>query len=262
MDMKAASMAVIPFIGRLTRGEYIPEPAMKPAGFKGPRLPEADVIPHPESVVADAAASERVRQRAFVIHYRDHAGQLSERRIVGLELFEADGALYLRARCLERQALRAFRIDRIETIRSGVTGEDLGPPQELFREALAHPVRRSQSTRAAVRHALRALMTVARADGEVSPPELDVLEVFLEMALPDASEADLAGLLDYAAGLAPSFETFLHAVDEVCMADPKLAELMAGTALTLAQAHGAIDADEADLVADMTQILKAHRAVV
>jgi tellurite resistance protein len=253
-------MAVIPFIGRLTRGERVPESAITPQGFEGPRLPEADVIPPQDG--GDDGASEAIGQRAFVIRYRDHAGQLSERRIVALEVFEADGAAFLRARCLERQALRTFRTDRIEAIASGVSGEDLGRPADIFSAALAHPARRSQSHRAAVRYALRALMTVARADGQVSDAELDVIEVFLEMALPQATEEDVAGLVDYAASLAPSFETFLHAVDEVCLADAKLAELMAGAALTLAQAHGHVDADEADLVDDMALILKAHRAVV
>lgn len=253
-------MAVIPFIGRLSRGEKLPEPALKPQGFDGASLPDADVIPHPETGADHEGASDAVGQRAFVIRYRDQAGQASQRRIVALEVFEADGQVFLKARCLERQALRNFRVDRIEAIAHGVSGEDLGPPDEIFRQALAHPVRRSQSSRAPVRYALRALMTIARADGEVSDDELDVVEVFLEMALPEASEDEIAGLVDYAAGLAPSFETFLHAVDEVALADPKLAEIMAGAALTLAKAHGHVDADEADLVDDMAMILKAHRA--
>ncbi|MGA0599575.1 WYL domain-containing protein [Caulobacter sp. KR2-114] len=257
---RTIGMAVIPFIGRLSRGETLPEPGLTPQGFEGPHLPEADVIPHPENGADHPAASEAVGQRAFVIRYRDHAGQVSARRIVALEVFEADGGAFLKARCVERQALRNFRVDRIEAIAHGVTGEDLGPPDEIFRQALAHPVRRSPSARAAVRYALRALMTVARADGVVSEDELDVIEVFLEMALPDASEEDIAGLVDYAAGLAPSFETFLHAVDEVALADAKLAEIMAGAALTLAKAHGSVEADEADLVDDMAMILKAHRA--
>ncbi|HEX7760740.1 MAG TPA: WYL domain-containing protein [Caulobacteraceae bacterium] len=236
---------------------------MTPRGFEGPRLPEADVIPDPASPVVDDAVTEAVGQRAFVITYRDHAGQLSERRVVALEVFEEGGAVFLRARCLERQALRAFRVDRMVSIRSGVTGEDLGPPETVFHAAMAHPaLRRLNSARATVRYALRALMTVARADGEVLPEELDVVEVFLEMALPDATAADIQGLLEHAAGLAPSFETFLDAVERVCFADPELAERMAGAALTLAQANEPVEADEADMVADMAMILKAHRSPV
>ena len=256
-------MAVIPFIGRLSNGELIPEPAITPEGFEGPQLPGADVIPSPASPVPNDAMTLALGQRAFVIGYRDHAGQISERRIVALEVFEEGGEGFLRARCLERQALRAFRMDRIEVIRSGVTGEDLGSPKAVFGAALSHPaLKRLNSARAAVRYALRALMTVARADGELHPDELDVVEVFLEMALPDATEEDIENLLQYAAGLAPSFETFLEAVDLVCLADPQLGELMAGSALTLAQATEPVEADEADLVADMAMILKAHRAVV
>lgn len=256
-------MAVIPFIGRLSNGEQIPEPAITPAGFEGPQLPGADVIPNPASAAPNDALTLALGQRAFVIGYRDHAGQVSERRVVALEVFEEGGDVFLRARCLERQALRAFRVDKIEKIRSGVTGEDLGAPQTVFGAALSHPaLKRLNSTRAAVRYALRALMTVARADGELHPDEMDVVEVFLEMALPDATPEDIENLLQHAAGLAPSFETFLEAVDRVCLADPQLAELMAGSALTLAQANEPVEADEADLVADMAMILKAHRAVV
>lgn len=236
---------------------------MMPEGFEGATLPAADVIPDPASPVINDAMSQAIGQRAFVISYRDHAGQLSERRIVALEVFNEGGEDFLRARCLERQALRAFRIDKIASIRSGVTGKDLGPPEQVFSAAAAHPaLRRLASDRAAVRYALRALMTVARADGELHPAELDVVEVFLEMALPDATEADIADLLQYAAGLAPSFETFLDAIERVCFADPQLAERMAGAALTLAQANGPVEADEADMVADMAMILKAHRSVV
>ncbi len=256
-------MAVVPFIGRLAGGEHLPEPAMSPAGYDGVRLPGADVIPSPSNPVANDALTEAVGQRAFIVNYRDHAGQLSERRIVALDAFEEAGTAYLHARCLERQALRAFRIDKIESIRSGVTGEDLGPPEEVFKAALSHPtLKRLKSTRAAVRYALRALMTVARADGEVHDSELGVIEVFLEMALPDATPADIADLLEHAADLAPSFETFLDAVEHVCFADPQLAEMMAGAALTLAKANAPVEADEADLVADMAKILNAHRSVV
>ncbi len=256
-------MAVIPFIGRLSNGEQVPESALTPKGFEGATMPAADVIPNPDSPVTNDEMSQAIAQRAFIISYRDHAGQASERRIVALEVFEEAGEAFLRARCLERQALRAFRVDKITAIRSGVTGEDLGPPEKLLGAASTHPaLRRLASARSAVRYALRALMTVARADGELHASELDVVEVFLEMALPEATQADIEGLLEHAASLAPSFETFLDAVDRVCFADPQLAERMAGAALTLAEANEPVEAVEADMVADMAMILKAHRSVV
>lgn len=77
--------------------------------------------PHDTLPAAHPRAHDRAEGQSFAIDYVDHAGHPSHRRIsVWAVERNPDGIPILLARCHERQAARAFRVDRI----TGVTDFD------------------------------------------------------------------------------------------------------------------------------------------
>lgn len=58
-------------------------------------------------------------ERRVEFSYRTHAGAASRRRIEPYAVLHADGRWYLIGYCLDRQALRTFRLDRVTGLRAG-----------------------------------------------------------------------------------------------------------------------------------------------
>ena len=85
------------------------------------------------------SAPEKTGRRltgAFDIEYRDGDGDLTERYIEASSLVDRGGKLYLYGWCEMRQAMRSFRVDRIEALTDGETGE-IVEPAEISRWLMA-----------------------------------------------------------------------------------------------------------------------------
>lgn len=67
-----------------------------------------------ESLIRVAVAIRARRQLAF--HYRSHSGEDSRRQIEPYGVLHMDGRWYVVGRCLMRQALRTFRLDRVNEL--------------------------------------------------------------------------------------------------------------------------------------------------
>lgn len=62
--------------------------------------------------------------REFLFSYMDHHGQASRRRVRVMRIAGNDGRQYLEGFCLERNAMRTFRVDRIDgDLTDAETGE-------------------------------------------------------------------------------------------------------------------------------------------
>jgi predicted DNA-binding transcriptional regulator YafY len=75
-------------------------------------------VPTDPATVLAVAACVRAR-RTVGFHYRAHDGALSERTVEPYGLVHMDGRWYLVGHCLERRALRTFRLDRVEDVVEG-----------------------------------------------------------------------------------------------------------------------------------------------
>lgn len=231
---------------KLFAGEAVAlvEPVLTPPGFSGARLPEVDVEePAPPAPSVPDEVAEALKNRAFVIVYVDTSGNESERRIMCREVYPSGGKTYVQAICLERRAPRLFRVDRIEAVYCGVTGEDLGAADLVFVSwGAERPVRRPPQPDPAVtaaRRALRVLATLARCDGSVHPSEERVIEAFLDVNLPASLGASVRSeLLDYGLRLAPHFGTFADSFDQLIEASPRLVPAVLMAAIDVAEADG------------------------
>lgn len=220
------------------------EPVMTPPGFSGARLPDFDdeeEVPAAPDLPNDAA--EALKNRAFVIVYVDTSGNESERRIMCREVYPSGGKTYVQAICLERRAPRLFRVDRIEQVYCGVTGEDLGEPSVVFVSwGAERPVRRPPQPDPAItaaRRALRVLATLARCDGAVHPSEDRVIRAFLDESLPTGVSAkERAELLDYGLRLAPSYGSFVDSFEQLLETSPRLVPAVLVAAIDVAEADG------------------------
>jgi|GEM_PF-4666620 len=194
--------------------------------------------------------------RGFVICYDDSSGISSERRIICHQVYSVDALTYLKARCLERQASRTFRVDRIREVYCSKTGESLGLPAALFvsdvtREQLPLP---GPAYRAAQR-ALRLLVTIARVDGHVHPGELRVTSDFIHAALPGAKHrADRESLEDFAYRAAPSLSDFAATFELMLRYDRQILPLFLATLGPLVEADGAQDGQETQLIVELINL--------
>lgn len=263
---------MLSFIARLLRGEQLPEPILTPPGFPGPVVPAVDDV---EST--DDSPTSRVGKsdlaplnRALVIEYEDAAGEPSTRRINLKEIFGSRGRIYLECYCLERQAPRRFRADRVIDVYCGVTGEDIGPPERLFQprytddDAFARArkpsppkilVQESDDLRR-MRAALRVLMTIARSDGRVHPGEEKVVGDFISLHWRGDENGD--GLMMEALCLAPSFEGFLDSCNAVFAEADDLAVAVIQVAGPLCMADGDVTDREISLLEDISMIARAY----
>lgn len=264
------------FVSKLSEGVILPEPVLPTPGFRGPRLPQEDpaedVVHEPLSPPDVMAA---LANRPFVIVYVDARGEETERRIVVHEVYRAAELDYIRARCLERQASRRFRVDRVEEVYCGITGEDLGAPSAVFipwveREhapvapktraaprplAPAYGATPEEVCEIAVRHALRVLMTVARCDGEFHVREAAAVQAFVEAVLPRSRPAeDVDELCAYAARQAPSFAHFMESFHQVFSRAPQMGEPLLVACARVIAADGRFAGEEMDMLPDLIKL--------
>lgn len=207
-----------------------------------------------------ANADHDLAGRALVVCYSDAAGQQSERRIICHEVYAAGGHVYLRCRCLERQASRTFRVDRVSAVYCGVTGEDLGAPGRLLLPSAVRSERpRPPHRDRIIRHALRVLMTVARCDGRVALAEADTVHAFLRSVVePSRPRADAHSLYDYAYRLAPNFESMLDSFATVVEEDREIALTLLEAAIEVAGAHDGFCDNEVEVLEELVSVARAY----
>lgn len=89
---------------------------MKILGFLGALLRRRDVDPQ-------ALSAKQTLAGALDIEYRDAFGRKTERYIEAKSLIRKGDRLYLWGWCELRQQMRSFRVDRIQALADGETGE-------------------------------------------------------------------------------------------------------------------------------------------
>jgi hypothetical protein len=104
---------------------------------------QADAPDAPSMQASDTAAPELDGDMVFHLSYRDSAGNISERLVLVQRVYDRDGTLYVSGECQLRQAYRAFRVDRIETLANGRTGEVIRWPAPFLRGIAGLAERRS-----------------------------------------------------------------------------------------------------------------------
>nr|WP_314432433.1 TerB family tellurite resistance protein [uncultured Brevundimonas sp.] len=254
---------MLQIIKRLFAGGEAIEPVLTPPGFSAPKLPavDSDGGEAPAAVSAiDGDDASALANRAFVIAYVDSSGAESERRIICRQVYITGDKTYIQAVCLERQAIRSFRVDRITEVYCGVSGEDLGAANLIFVGGIARPQRAVPKTNPAVlsgRRALQVLITLARCDGQVHPSEVQVIEEFLDRSLPGRTTIkERAGLLDYAMRLAPSYGTFVRTFERMLEVDDNLIGPVLQAAIDVAEADGHWHPEEIETIKFLVDVAK------
>ena len=252
------------FLRRLFAGERLSEPALRPPGFIQPRIAaldpmeicEAPARPPPKRTWSGSDLADR----AFVLVYCAANGAESERRVICRVVYEANGVGYMQAHCLERDAPRCFRIDRIRELYCGIGGDLLGPPASVLVPFGINAIRPSRNHQLSnierrVRRGVRVLMTLARSDGRLHPAEMAVVERYVEAAMPARTEpATKAAIVEYARRLAPSFESFADCARAALKPD-KRGTLLIEAARELIGADGEVSPDEGALISDLEHLL-------
>lgn len=227
-------------------------------------LPADD--PHDE-VAAHAGENDPAEGQSFAIDYVDHAGNLSHRRIsVWAVQRNVEGVPILVARCHERQATRAFRVDRIQAV-TDFDGTRREPLSRFFfetfgftwpKDAIIVPGAEPADARwdrirtLACRSGVVLLVALALADGDLGAAEMEEIQFFCERAC-TAAGLDLSGgererLAAYLGRLRPTEESIETALDTLmASARPAIASLLKA-GLRVIGADGVLKEDEALLL--------------
>lgn len=212
-------------------------------------LPEEDDFDSrcPVKPDTETAGHEAITGSQIVIEYRDGKGQQSTRRITCRRIETRGGVRYLSAFCLERNALRAFRADRIVAIIDPATGEVHSPGTVwLLRfsddETSASGWRFGLSPQqfSHLTAGLNVLTFLARCDGNWHELEREAVEQFAAiwwMRAEVRAEFDIDAIGRHATRLGPDPETFALAVEH-CGADPVLRRIIAQHAAAVIDADG------------------------
>jgi WYL domain len=104
---------------------------------------QADAPDAPDMQANDTLEPELEGDMVFHVSYRDSAGDISERLVLVQRIYDRGGNLYISGECQLRQAYRAFRVDRIETLANGRTGEVIRWPAPFLRGIAGLAERRS-----------------------------------------------------------------------------------------------------------------------
>lgn len=175
-------------------------------------------------------ATDLVKGVLLEIIYTDAADEVTSRRIHIHRLQRNDGKLYLSAYCLEREALRHFRIDRIDEVIVLGTGEVFSSGadwlQSLEIAAPPMPLAKTHHAPALIGDSLRlwhlvrdpaiVLMFAARCDGKVHNEEQAVVAEFalsiLDAVAPEATDSDIRAASHMALCLCPDGDMMVDAV--------------------------------------------------
>lgn len=119
--------------------------------------------------------------QSFVIDYCDSSGEVSTRRVTVRKLERTtDGCLCIKTFCWERKAARAFRADRILTLRHVTDLTPILNPAAFFEQYMHDGIDgEAAALLKRVRPGLRVLLYLARCDGTVHPSENDVMRQYV-----------------------------------------------------------------------------------
>lgn len=162
--------------------------------------------PAHEAVLVMDGDSRDLGDAFCLIEYEAANGERTRRRISMRSLKRGNGVIFLNAYCMERRAMRQFRVDRI----TGMITEDgeildpaayfalQGVPLRVQTEAEAFTADCAARALKEMRPGLVMLAAVARADRKVDLREVDAVEVYAERELLALSRE---GVLDVPASL-------------------------------------------------------------
>ncbi|MFG1373975.1 WYL domain-containing protein [Xanthobacter oligotrophicus] len=238
-----------------------------------PFYAHADRLAVPHDDPHDALAAEAPEDhdpadgQAFAIDYVDHAGNASHRRIsVWAVQRNVEGVPILIAKCHERQAARAFRVDRITAV-TDLDGAKREPLVRFFyetfgflwpKDAILAPAEedadvRWDRIRAIIRKAgVTLLAALARADREVGAAEVEEIVFFCERACA-AEDLDLTGaererLAAYVARLRPTAEAVDFALDTLFESGTEAIATLLRAGMRVISADGVLKEQEAELL--------------
>ncbi|MFG1391411.1 WYL domain-containing protein [Xanthobacter agilis] len=222
--------------------------------------------PHDE--LADHAPDhDPAEGQSFAIDYEDHAGNLSHRRIsVWAIQRNVEGIPILLAKCHERQAARAFRVDRIKAV-TDFDGTRREPLSRFFfetfgftwpKDAIIVPdpepadARWDRIRTLINRSGVVLLVALALADGDLGAAEMEEIQFFCERTCASAG-LDLTGgererLAAYLGRLRPTEESIDTALDTLLeSARPTISALLKA-GLKVIGADGVLNEEEAVLL--------------
>ncbi|MFG1359657.1 WYL domain-containing protein [Xanthobacter pseudotagetidis] len=205
--------------------------------------------------------------QSFAIDYVDHAGHPSHRRIsVWAVERNPEGVPILIAKCHERQATRAFRVDRITGVTDldGARREPLARfffetfgfvwPKEAIHVTLGDPEEaRFERIRTIVRQAgLPLLAALSLADKEMNAAEVEEMSYFCDRACAekgvDLSGAERERLSGYIARMRPTEQTVEAAIDTLMESGHDAISALLRAGLKVVSADGTLNVEEADML--------------
>jgi len=247
------------FIGRVAA---LGAPAYANAGRIA--LPADD--PHDE-IAAHAGDNDPAEGQSFAIDYVDHAGNPSHRRIsVWAVQRNVEGVPILVARCHERQATRAFRVDRIKAV-TDFDGTRREPLSRFFletfgftwpKDAIVVPASGPADARwdrirtITSRSGVVLLVALGLADGDLGAAELEEIRHFCERACAaaglDLTSGERERLAAHLGRLRPTAECVDAALDTLMASEREAIAGLLKTGLRVIGADGVLKDGEARLL--------------
>ncbi len=231
-----------------------------------------DTLPSPHP-----AEHDRADGQSFAIDYVDHAGHPSHRRIsVWAVERNPEGVPILVARCHERQAARAFRVDRITAVTDfdGTRREPLARfffetfgflwPKEARLGAMREEDARWDRIREVARRSgIGLLAALARADHLIRAAEVDEMRLYCEAACAakgiDLTGAESERLAAWLSRLRPTAETIEADLEALFQSDPETIATLLRAGLKVVSADGALHGREAEMLDGFCHALTGHR---
>ncbi|MEP9352640.1 WYL domain-containing protein [Xanthobacter sp. KR7-65] len=228
-------------------------------------VPEDD--PHDVIAAVPAEDHDPADGQSFAIDYVDHAGNASHRRIsVWAVQRNLEGVPILIAKCHERQAARAFRVDRITAVTDldGVRREPLPrfffetfgfvwPADALDVTPEESDEQRWDRIRGIIRKAgVALLVALARADRETGAAEVEEIVFFCDRACAaegiDLTGAERERLAAQVARLRPTAESVESALDTLFESGIEAIAALLKAGMRVITADGTLREEEAQML--------------
>lgn len=256
--MGLASFVVAAFRKRAESAQIAP--LLTPPGFE-PDLPKFDEDSADQEIGSIEPLAEFVGS-SFAIIYVNAKREQSRRRITVRRVYEtAAGNILLRAHCHERNAVRAFRVDRIREIVDLHTGEvHEDPLKYLGLVSVPGFVDSADDTQKLIkrcRPAFQILVFMARCDGNYHPSEhLAVMEFARDSAGDLEPDWEAASL--HVVALQPDTANFYDATEYFAdEASDDEAERLVRHLMTLVEADGVIHENEFEFLLEVKEAFEA-----
>jgi hypothetical protein len=209
--------------------------------------PDEESTDESESFGGNLPEIETISGVALILDYSDAKGRLSQRLVTCTRIENNAGIEYLRAFCHKREAIRAFRIDRILSVFDPATGECLNPVKGYF-DRFSTAVETDSpygwglgvQRRADLVALLNALVFIARCDREFHPFEFSTIEDFVTkfwLRMEIRGEPACDAIAAYVERLAPDAETFWVAMHRIAK-EQRLERLLKEGARGVIEADG------------------------